>query len=120
MKNSDCNVRAIFEKKLEDDILFLLNNSEPIGTHLIGIDRECNVWSEYECRAIFEASLIELHKELSKPDQMNASHFEAAFLDFVTASANLHATVFNLSRKSRLEIKCKNKKNVCVCVKQLK
>lgn len=93
----------------------MLNNSEPIGTCLNGIDREYKVWSEYECRSIFETSLIELQQQLSEQDQVNVSQFERVFLDFITASANLHATVFGLSRKSRLEIKCKNeKKETCV------
>lgn len=72
--------------------------------NLTEFNHEYKVWSQQECQSIFATNLNELRKELSGQDQTGV--IERAIVDLVTASTNLGATILDVPRKSRLEIRC--------------
>lgn len=126
------DVEKIFNKLFYEDIKYLLSMSDlwkkrtpptPMKygefddeinsaseSNLMGSNREQKVWTIRECQSVFAISLAELQKEFSKlavDDHLVWDKDDKAAMDFVAACANVRAKIFNISQKSRFEIKCK-------------
>lgn len=133
-QDTNYDPEKIFNKLFYDDIKYLLSMSDlwkkrtpptpmkygvfdgdaslssSTEDNLSGSNREQKVWTPRECQSVFATSLAELQKEFAKlavDDHLVWDKDDKAAMDFVAACANVRAKIFNISMKSRFEIKCK-------------
>lgn len=129
--DSKYDPEKIFNKLFHDDIKYLLSMSDlwkkrtppaPIkygvfdedgavtleSSNLTGENRDQKVWTVRECQSVFATSLADLQKEfetLAVDDNLVWDKDDKAAMDFVAACANIRAKIFNITLKSRFEIK---------------
>lgn len=88
---------------------YSLNSSD---TFRSVVEREYEIWSEDECKIVFENSMDVIRRELGKTDKKNSENVQGAVIDFITAATNLRASSFLIPDKiRRLEVKCKCRKH---------
>ncbi|XP_063700607.1 SUMO-activating enzyme subunit 2 [Culicoides brevitarsis] len=119
------DAEKLFNKFFHDDIQYLLsmanlwkNRQAPTPAKwgelgeatpdLTGTQRDQVVWTLRDCGDIFAASISALSTELSsKPDgdHLVWDKDDKHAMDFVAACANIRAHIFNITKKSRFDVK---------------
>jgi len=122
------NTQKLFQKFFNDDVKYLLSMDKlwtkrrkptPLDWDCLPTDTNSTqgqaegdsnladqkVWSVAECASVMDKAVSELKEEYNKRGDLVWDKDDLPALNFVTACANIRMHIFNITQKSRFEVK---------------